>query len=107
MPKFIAHHKWKPEDELLIRKELLGTVVAEEGGKLPAEVKLCFTYTYLPQEVLCIWEAPSKEALEKTFEKFLPILKKYTEFVPTMQAYPPTLEYQIALGQQLLKATSK
>jgi len=107
MPKFIAHHKWKTEDQLALMKEIVGMFATAESGKLPEDVKLCFTYTYLPQETLCIWEAPSKEALEKTFEKFLPILKKYTEFVPTMQAYPPTLEYQIALGQQLLKATSK
>ena len=107
MPKFIAHHKLKPEDELAIRKELLETIVAAEALKLPADVKLWFTYTYLPQEFLCVWEAPSKETLEMTFDKFAPTLKKYTEFVPTMQVYPPTLEYQIALAQQLLKATSK
>ena len=107
MPKFIAVHKWKPEDELAIRKEVVGMFVAAESGKLPADVKLCFAYSYLPQGSQCIWETPSKEALEKTFEKFAPILKKYSEFVPVMQVYPPTLEYEMALAQQLIKATSK
>ena len=107
MPKFIAHHKWKTEDQLALTKEIIGMFAAAESGKLPADVKLCFAYSYPPQGSQCIWEAPSKEALEKAFEKFAPILKKNTEFLPVMQVYPPTMEYEIALAQQLLKAASK
>ena len=100
-------HKWKTEDDLAVMKEVVGMFAAAESGKLTAGVKLCFAYSYLPQGSQCIWEAPSKEALEKAFEKFAPILKKYTEFIPVMQVYPPTLEYEIALMQRMLKAASK
>jgi len=53
------------------------------------------------------WRAPSKEVLEKGFEQLAPTLKKYTEFVPVVQEYPPTMEYVIGLYQQLIKAASK
>jgi hypothetical protein len=108
MPTFIALHKWKTEDDLAVRKEVIGMYAAAESGKLPVGVKICLAYSYsLPQASQCIWEAPSKEALEKTFEKFAPILKKYTEFVPAVQAYPPTMEFVLSLAQQMLKAASK
>jgi dihydrodipicolinate synthase/N-acetylneuraminate lyase len=107
MPTFIAMHKWKTEDDLAVRKEVMATWAAADSGKLPAGVKLCLAYTYLPQGSQCIWEAPSKEALEKTFDKFAPILKKYTKIVPAVQAYPPTMEFVISLGQRMLKAASK
>jgi dihydrodipicolinate synthase/N-acetylneuraminate lyase len=108
MPTFIATHtKWKTEDDLAIKKEVLATFAAAESGKLPSGVKLCLAYSYLPQGSQCIWEAPSKEALEKVFEKFSPILKKYTEFVQVVQAYPPTMDFVVYLSQQVFKAASK
>jgi hypothetical protein len=107
MPTFIAMHKWKTEDALAIQKEVIEMFAAAESGKLAAGVKLCFAYSYGPQASQCIWDAPSKEALEKEFEKFTPTLKKCTEFLPAVQVYPPTMEYEIALAKQLLKATSK
>jgi len=106
MPTFIAVHKWKPEDYLAISKETIGAFIAMESGKLPEGIKLHTTYSTV-NGAFCVWEAPSKEALEKWFEKNGPIMKKYTEFVPVVQAYPPTMEYVIVLGQQMLKAASK
>jgi hypothetical protein len=100
-------HKWKIEDDLALKKEATELFTAADSGKLTAGIKLCFAYIHgLPQASQSVWEVPSKEALEKEFEKF-PVLKKYTEFVPVVQIYPPTLEYEIALVKQLIKAASK
>jgi len=53
-----------------------------------------------------LFKAPSKEDLEKRFDK-LPTVKKYIEFVPVVQSYPPSMEYVLALTQMLIKAASK
>ncbi len=69
-------------------------------------VKLHATYS-LAQGAYCGWEARNLEALEKAFEQFMPTGKKFTEFVPVIQMYPPTVEYVIALAQQMIQAASK
>jgi len=45
--------------------------------------------------------------LEKAFDQFAPVLKKYTEFVPVTQMYPPTMDYVIELWEQGIKLASK
>jgi len=105
MPIFIAVHKWKPQDEIAILKELLAGFTAIQAGKLK-DVKLCFTYS-LAQGAYCVWEALNKEALEKAFDQYCPTLKKHTEFVPVIQMYPPTMEYIVGLWQEWIKAASK
>ena len=106
MPMFIAVHKWKPQDDITIMKELVAGFTAMQEGKIPKDVKLDATYC-LAQGSYCVWEAASKEALEKTFDKFLPTLKKNTEFVPVVQSYPPTMDCIVSLWQQMIKAASK
>lgn len=106
MPLFVVVHKWKPEDELVVAKETIALYSAKLAGTAPEGVKLHFTYG-LPQRAYCVWEAVSKDALEKVFDQYAPTLKKSTEFVPVVQVYPPTMEYVIGLSQQLINALSK
>jgi len=105
MPMFMAVHKWKPQDEIAIMKELVGAFAAIQAGKLEG-MKLLATYS-LPQGAYCVWEAASKEVLEKGFEKNTPVLKKNTEFVPVAQSYPPTMDYVLGLWQMWVKSASK
>lgn len=107
MPMFVAVHKWKPEDYQVITKELLGSMSAMSSGTLPEGVKLCSTYSMGGQGAYCVWEADSKAALEKTFDRYAPNLKKYTEFVPVVQAYPPSMEYVLGLAQRLYNVPPK
>ncbi len=106
MPLFVAAHKWKPEDDRIMLKELDAGFTAMLAGKTPRDVKLHLTYSF-PQEAYCVWEAPSKDALEKQFDTYLPTLKKFTEFVPVLQMYPPTMEYVVAGWQQMIQASSR
>ena len=99
---FIAVHKWKPQDEVAIMKEF----VTAFRTPAPKGIKLCTAYS-LPQGGYCVWEATSKAALEKIFDQFAPVLKKYTEFVPVTQVYPPTMDYVIELWEQGIKLASK
>ena len=103
MPLFIAVHKWKPQDDLVINKEL----IAGFSAKPPKDVILHYTWTAADCRAFCFWEAPSVEDLNKVFKQYLPTLLKYTEFVPVVQTYPPTMEAILGLMQQLVKATSK
>jgi len=107
MPLFIAVHKYEPQDEIAIWKEVVAGFTAMQAGKIPQGVKLCAIYETGAQRAFCVWEAPSKEALEEGFEKLMPTLKKYTEFVPVAQSYPPTMEYVLGLWQEFIKAASK
>jgi len=103
MPMFIAVHKWKPEDDITISKEL----IAGFSAKPPKDVILHYTWTRADYGAFCFWEAPSKEDLNKLFKQYLPTLLKYTEFVPVVQTYPPTMEAVLVLMQQLVKSASK
>jgi len=107
MPLFVAVHKWKPEDEIAIMKELVAGFTAIVEGKGPKDVELCATYNTAAHGAFCVWHAPSKAALEKTFDQFAPTLKKATEFVPVAQSYPPTMEYVLGLWQAWIKMVSK
>jgi hypothetical protein len=106
MPLFMAVLKWKSEDDIEIAKgyaAFLNDLIEE---KLPKGVELCAGYGAAQQRWL-VWKAPSKADLEKYFDQFAPTLKKYTEFVPVTQSYPPTMEYVFALMQAFIKAASK
>lgn len=107
MPLFVAVHKWKPEEEIAVTKEVAGAFAAFPSGKIPEGIELCATYMTGAQGGYCVWVAPSKEALEKLFEQYMPTLKRGTEFVPVTQMYPPTMEYVLALWQQMIQAAPK
>jgi len=87
MALFIALYKWRPEEEIVMVKELVAGFTAIVEGRGPKGVELCATYSTTAQRAFCVWKAPSKEALEKTFDQFAPTLKKATEFVPVAQSY--------------------
>jgi hypothetical protein len=101
MPLFVAVHKWKPEDELVIAKETIALYSAMLAGTFPEGTKIHFSYG-LTQGAYCVWEAVSKDTIEKVFDQYAPTLKKSTEFDPVVQVYPPTMDYVIQLGQRLI-----
>lgn len=104
MTLFIAVHKWKPEEEIAVMKEIVAFFTA---GKPPEGVELCAIYDTGAQGAYCVWHAPSKEDLEKLFDRYAPILKKGTEFVPVVQSYPPTMEALLGLYQNIIEMASK
>jgi hypothetical protein len=106
MPLFVAVHKWKQEDDLVVTKETFAAFSAMVAGTFPEGIKLHFSYA-LPLGAFCVWEAVSKDALEKAFEQYAPTLKKFTEFVPVVQSYPPTMEFVLTIGQQMIEVASK
>ena len=107
MPLFVAVHKWNPEEMIAVTKEMVPMFAAIVEGKFPEEITLCATYMAGDlQGAFCVWNAPSKEALEKVFDQ-APTVKKGTEIVPVVQSYPPTMEYVLALYQQMIQAASK
>jgi hypothetical protein len=109
MPKFVAVHKWTRETNIACIKELIIGFTAMLKGEVPKDIILHYTWSRLddPYGAFCCWEAPSKEALVKLFEKYLPTLLKYTEFVPVLQMYPPTVEYELSLLQAIRDMSSK
>jgi len=106
MPLFVGVHKWKPEEEIAVVKESVAFFTAAPEGKFPEGVELCATYS-LAQGVYSVWNAPSKEILEKVFGKYAPTTIKGTEFVPVVQSFPPTTGYILSLWQAVIKMASK
>jgi len=107
MPLFVAVHKWNPEEMIAVTKEMVPFFAAIGEGKLPEGIELCATYmTGDFQGAFCVWKARSKEDLEKVFDQ-APTVKKGTEIVPVLQSYPPTMEYVLALYQQMIQAAPK
>jgi hypothetical protein len=104
MPMFIAVHKWSAQDDITVMKETNNAM----RSKLPEGVELCFTYFAPPElhRAFCVWVAPNKETLEKVFT-IMPVLRRGTEFVPVCQAVPPTLEYELVLGDMIIKGAPK
>jgi len=93
--------KWKPEDEMAVMKEYVAEWTAWAEGKWKG-VEICASYQATQQRWI-LFKAPSKEDLEKRFDK----LKKYIEIVPVVQSYPPSMEYVLTLTQMLIKAAGK
>ena len=100
MPMFIAVHKWKPEEQLTILKELYD-FFTKFRPRAREDVQCCSTYMS-DNETFCVWIAPSAETLEKGFEGHSPTLKKGTEVVPVVQAIPPTMDYLLTLWKNIL-----
>jgi hypothetical protein len=102
-------HKWKPEEELVVSKEVLAAFTALSEGKFPEGVELCASYRGPRQacRAFCLWKARTQEDLEKLFDKYMPTLKKGTEFVPVLQNYPPTMEYVLSLAKAFIEMASK
>ena len=107
MPMFVAIHKWKPEESISAMKETINYSTLLAAGKVPEGVECTATYSNVAGNgAFCVWTAPTKEVLEKLFEKYAPVIKKGTEFVPVVQMIPPTLECEMAMAQQMIQAAS-
>ena len=107
MGLFIAVHKWKPEVEITITKEMIGGFTILLENKQPPGIKLLSTYMRSDHGAFCAWEASTKEDLEKFMNKFGPTLLKSTEFIPALQAFPPTVEYELSLLKMITDLASK
>jgi len=73
-------------------------------GETPKEIVLQSTWIRDDYGAFCCWDAPNKEALVKLFKQYLPTMLKYTEFVPVSQAFPATIEYELALLKMMCDA---
>ena len=107
MVLMIAVHKWKPEAEITITKEMIYGFTLLLEGKQPQGIKLNSTQMRSDHGAFCTWEAPTKEELENFFKKFGPTLLKVTEFIPILQAFPATVEYELSLLKMITELTSK
>ena len=107
MPTFMAVHKWPKEVTITCTKEMIAGFTAMLKGETPKDVILRDTWIRPDDGAFCCWDAPSKEALNKLFEQYLPTMLKYTEFVPVSKAYPPTTEYVLGLWQTIVAMSSK
>ena len=108
MPMFIAVHKWKPEEQITALKEVVAIFAAKAEGKFPEGVDFFASYmnTGAPG-AFCIWTAPSKEVVREQFATYAPVVNAGTEIVSVVQAVPPTLEFELALVQQMIQAASR
>jgi len=102
MPLFVAVHRWKPEEEKAVMKEML----ALDEWKFPKGVELCASWLAEigDQRAFCVWKARTKEDLENFFEEYAPIVKKGTEFVPVLQVYPATISSFFRLSPRWLRS---
>lgn len=107
MPLFIAVHKWTPEVQITMIKEMIAGFTALSKGEIPEEIELCFTWQRADYGAFCLWNAPNKEALEGLFKEYLPTMLKYSEFVLVSQVYPPSIEYVLDLFQNIVDMSSK
>ena len=105
MPTFMAIHNWKPDETIAIYKENLALI--QIADNFPEGIQLCLSWMAGPTSAFCVWVAPSKDALEKLFKQYAPIALTRTEFVPIVQSYPPTMEIEVVLMQQLIDMASK
>ena len=103
----IAMHEWKPEEQIKITKEMIAGFNEILAGKSPEGICLCYTWGRQDYGAFCLWDVPSVEALEKFFKDFGPTLLKYTKFYPVIQAYPGTIQYELALLQMIVDMASQ
>ena len=104
MPLFIAVHKWTKETNITCTKEMVAGFTAMLKGETPKDIIIQSTWTRDDYGAFCCWDAPNKEALVKLFKQYLPTMLKYTEFVPVSQAFPATIEYELALLKMMCDA---
>jgi len=107
MPLFIAVHKWTEGTHITIIKEMIVGFTELLQGTVPKGIEICFTWQRPDYGAFCLWNVPSKEALENYFKKFGPTLLKHTEFVPVYQVYPPSMEYVLGLFQNIVDLSTK
>jgi hypothetical protein len=105
MPIFIAVHKWKPEEQLTVLKEIY-RFFTKFTTQASTEVECHSTYMS-ENRAFCVWKAPSIETLEKAFSAHAPTIKKGTEFIPVVQMVPPTMEYTLSLIKNILDVASE
>jgi hypothetical protein len=103
----VAVHKWKPEAEIMITKEMITGFNVLLENKQPAGIKLSSTQMRSDHGVFCLWEAPSVNELENFFHKWDPTLLKATEFHTVHQAFPSTVEYELSLLKIITDLASK
>jgi len=101
---FVAVHKWTKETNIVCTKEMINGFTALLKGETPKDVIINFTWTRADYGAFCVWDAPSKEALDKLFKQYLPTMLKYTEFIPVSQAFPATIEYELGLLKMICDA---
>jgi hypothetical protein len=107
MVMIVAVHKWKPEVEITITKEMITGFTALLENKQPAGIKIYSTHMRSDHGAFCLWEAPGVNELESFFHKFGPTLLKATEFHTVHQAFPATVEYELSLLKMITDLASK
>jgi len=103
----IAVHEWKPEEQISVTKEMIVGFNAIISGTAPKGIELCYTWARTDIGAFCLWNVPSVEALEDFFKNFGPTLLKTTKFYPVLQAYPGSIEYELALFQTIVDMSSQ
>lgn len=86
MALFVALHKFKLEDVLKHSEDVLKIFKAAAVGQILG-AKLINTWTDMTERSFCLWEAESKEPVEKFLANF-PWMT--TEVVPVTQVFPPS-----------------
>ena len=86
MSIFVALHTWKIEDIIKNIEAVMNFVKAAAAGELQGAT-LCCSYTDGVGRSWCIWEAESKEAVEKVLAPTSAYMT--SEVVSVMQMYPP------------------
>jgi hypothetical protein len=99
---FIAVHKWPKEHHIAIGKEMIAGFTALIKKETPKDIILLNTWTREDYGAFCCWNAPNQEELTKLFKQYMPTMLKYTEFVPVLQTYPPTIEYELSLLKMIV-----
>jgi hypothetical protein len=94
---FIALHKWPKEEQITCTREMIAGFTALLKGETPKEIVINSTYIREDYGAFCCWDAPNKESLVNLFKQYLPTMLKYTEFIPVMQAFPATVQYELSL----------
>jgi hypothetical protein len=107
MVMIVAVHKWKPEVEVTITKEMISGFTTLLENKQPTGIKIHYTHMRNDHGAFCLWEAPGIAELEAFFHKFGPNLLKATEFHPVLQAFPATVEYELSLLKMITDLASK
>ena len=100
MPLFVAVHKWKKEDFVIVAKKVLKVL-----GEPPEGVSLCSSYVY-DTGAWCVYTAESSEAEEQIKAFLARVPEMETEVIPVLQFYPPSPDIY-AMMYNLLQITTK
>ncbi len=100
MPLFVAVHKWKKENFVIVTKKVLKVL-----GNLLEGVSLCSSYVY-DTGAWCVYTAESSEAGGQIKAFLAQVPEMGTEVVPVLQFYPPSPDIY-AMIYNLLEITTK